>query len=61
MVYASAIQRSIERYEARRPQGRLSFSVTTLASPAYKYKLQRAHEADYEIDVADQFCLSGVK
>lgn len=54
-VYSRLVTQDLMDYEARRVTDRPSFTVTTLGSPAYKYKLSRKYDADVEIDVADQF------
>jgi hypothetical protein len=54
-AYARLVKQDFERNEARRRSDVLSFSVTTLSGPAYKFKLSKRHEAEVEIDVVDQF------
>ena len=54
-VYSRLVTQDLLDYESRRITDRVSFTVTTLSSPAYKYKLSRKYDADVEIDVADQF------
>jgi len=54
-AYARLVRRKEELYARRIPSGRLSFSVTTLADSAWKYKLTKLHQDEVESDVVDYF------